>query len=162
MTYWMAADVVVGVVMVMSMVVGVVHDGVVLVGVAEGVAVLQGAVGQTVVTELLARLVARRWVRRGVGPGRAGGGAVAQGATLLPALADIWTLLMVQKNIKWKTQTQLKLLKKRRGRWKKNVCKKEFEVFCVERNDFVNFSDNMVRNEREQADGTLVHLHKSP
>lgn len=109
MTYWMAADVVVGVVMVMSMVVGVVHDGVVLVGVAEGVAVLQGAVGQTVVTELLARLVARRWVRRGVGPGRAGGGAVAQGATLLPALADIWTLLMVQKNIKWKTQRQLKL-----------------------------------------------------
>lgn len=32
----------------------------------------------------------------------------------------------------------------------------------MERNDFVNFSDNMVRNEREQADGTLVHLHKSP
>lgn len=54
----MAAEVVVGVVMVMGMVVGVVHDGVVLVGVAEGVAVLQGAVGQTVVTELLARLVA--------------------------------------------------------------------------------------------------------
>lgn len=32
----------------------------------------------------------------------------------------------------------------------------------MERNDFVNFSDNVVRNKREQADGTLVHLHKSP
>lgn len=58
----MAADVVVVVVMVMGMVVGVVHGGVMLVRVAEGVAVLQpgveAAVGQTVVTELLACLVA--------------------------------------------------------------------------------------------------------
>lgn len=142
----MAADVVVGVVMVMSMVVGVVHDGVVLVGVAEGVAVLQGAVRQTVVTELLARLVAWRRVRRGVWPGRAGGGAVAQWATLLPALADIRTLLMVRKDIKWRTQTQLKL-EKRKRRWKRNFYEKK-----------KNF---MVRNKREQADGTLVHLHKS-
>lgn len=40
-TYWLAADVVVGdVVMVMSLVVGVVQDGVMLMCLAEGVAVL--------------------------------------------------------------------------------------------------------------------------
>lgn len=54
----MAADVVVGVVMVMSMVVGIVQDGDMLMCVAEGVAVVVVAVGQTVVTGLLACLVA--------------------------------------------------------------------------------------------------------
>lgn len=44
-----------------------------------------------------------------MGPGRAGGGAVAQGATLLPTLADIRTLLMVGEDIKWRKQAQLKL-----------------------------------------------------
>lgn len=59
-TYWMAADVVVGVVMVMvmSMVVGIVQDGDMLMRVAEGAAVVLVAVGQTVVTGLLACLVA--------------------------------------------------------------------------------------------------------
>ncbi len=62
-TYWLAADVVVGdVVMVMSLVVGIVQDGVMLMRMAEGVAVLEPvvvvAVGQTVVTGLLACLVA--------------------------------------------------------------------------------------------------------
>lgn len=33
------------------------------------------------------------------------GCAVTQGATLLPALADIWTLLMIQKD-EWKTKSQ--------------------------------------------------------
>lgn len=67
----MAAGVVVGVVMVMSMVVAIVHDGLLLVRVAEGVAVLRPLVvevlvvvvvwvveGQAVVTGLLACLVA--------------------------------------------------------------------------------------------------------
>lgn len=59
-TYWMAADVVVGVVMVMvmSMVVGIVQDGDMLMRVTEGAAVVLVAVGQTVVTGLLACLVA--------------------------------------------------------------------------------------------------------
>lgn len=59
-TYWMVADVVVGVVMVMvmSMVVGIVQDGDMLMRVAEGAAVVLVAVGQTVVTGLLACLVA--------------------------------------------------------------------------------------------------------
>lgn len=42
--------------------------------------------------------------------------------------------------------------------------KKELKVvfvFCFLLFDFANFSDNMVRNKHEQADGTLVHLHKS-
>lgn len=38
--------------------------------------------------------------------------------------------------------------------------KKSFEAFFRE-GRFVSFSVNMVRNKREQADGTLVHLHKS-
>lgn len=64
----MAAGVVVGVVMVMSMVVAIVHGGLLLVRVAEGVAVLRPLVvkvvvvwvaeGQAVVTGLLACLVA--------------------------------------------------------------------------------------------------------
>lgn len=58
----MAAGVIVGVVMVMSMVVAIVHGGLVLMHVAEGVAVLRSLVvvaeGQTVVTGLLACLVA--------------------------------------------------------------------------------------------------------
>lgn len=58
----MAADVVVGVAMVMSMVLATVHSGLLLVHVAEGVAVLHSLVvvaeGQTVVTGLLACLVA--------------------------------------------------------------------------------------------------------
>lgn len=55
-TYWLAADVVVGVVMVENMVVGIVEDGGVLMRVVEGVAVLEPmvAAGQTVVTGLLA------------------------------------------------------------------------------------------------------------
>lgn len=61
-TYWVAAAVVVGVVMVMNMVVGVVHNGLLLMHVAEGVAVLRSmavvAERQTVVTGLLACLVA--------------------------------------------------------------------------------------------------------
>lgn len=60
------------------------------------------------------------------------------------------------------TNTVETLKKKGGGGGRETYVKKTFEVFCVERNDFVNFSDNMVRNEREQADGTLVHLHKSP
>lgn len=58
----MAAGVVVGVVMVMSMVVAIVDGGLLLMHVAEGVAVLHSLVvvaeGQTVVTGLLACLVA--------------------------------------------------------------------------------------------------------
>lgn len=58
MTYWMAADVAVDVVMVISMVVGIVQDGVMVMRVAEGVVVVVVvvvvAVGQTVVTGLLA------------------------------------------------------------------------------------------------------------
>lgn len=58
----MAAGVVVGVVMVMSMVVAIVDGGLLLMHVAEGVAVLRSLVvvaeGQTVVTGLLACLVA--------------------------------------------------------------------------------------------------------
>lgn len=58
----MAAGVVEGVVMVMSMVVGIVHNGLLLMHVAEGVAVLRSVVvvaeGQTVVTGLLACLLA--------------------------------------------------------------------------------------------------------
>lgn len=57
-TYWVAAGMVVGVVMVMSMVVAIVHNGLLLMhvaeGVAEGVAVLRSVVvvaeGQAVVT----------------------------------------------------------------------------------------------------------------
>lgn len=66
-------------------------------------------------------------------PGRAGGGAVAQGATLLPALADIRTLLMVRKDIKWRTQTQLKL-EKRKKRGKRNFYeeKKEKKLYGSE------------------------------
>lgn len=56
----MAADVVVGVVMVKSVVVGIVQNGGMLMGVAEGMAVLWPVVvvaeGQTVVTGLLACL----------------------------------------------------------------------------------------------------------
>lgn len=40
MTYWLAADVVVGVVMVMGVVVGIVQDGVMLVCVVEGESVV--------------------------------------------------------------------------------------------------------------------------
>lgn len=58
----MAAGVVVGVVMVMSMVVAIVDGGLLLMHVAEGVAVLRSLVvvaeGQAVVTGLLACLVA--------------------------------------------------------------------------------------------------------
>lgn len=40
MTYWLSADVVEGMVMVMSMVVGIVQDGVMLMCMAEGVGVV--------------------------------------------------------------------------------------------------------------------------
>lgn len=56
-TYWLAADVIMGVVMV----VGVVEDGGMLINMAQCVAVV--AVGQTVVTALLGCLVARWWER---------------------------------------------------------------------------------------------------
>lgn len=54
-TYWLAADVIMGVVMV------VVEDGGMLINMAQCVAVV--AMGQTVVTALLGCLVARWWER---------------------------------------------------------------------------------------------------
>lgn len=90
---------VVDVVMVMSMVVGVAEDVVMLMHVAEGMAVLKPGVvvaaGQTVVMALLACLEARPWERLRVAASQARGRAIMQGARLLPALAHIWTILMV-------------------------------------------------------------------
>lgn len=60
-TYRLAADVVVGVVM--DVIVAIVQDGVMVMGMAEGVAEVKPVVaaGQSVVTGLLACLVARWW-----------------------------------------------------------------------------------------------------
>lgn len=96
-----------------------------------------------------------------MGPGRAGGGAVAQGATLLPTLADIRTLLMVGEDIKWRKQAQLKLEGGGENFYTKQ---KSFEfVFAKEWGGVLSFFffDNEVQNKCKQADGKFVHLHKS-
>lgn len=97
-TYWKASDVVVvvgDVVMVMSVVVvvGVVQDGAMLVRMAV-LEPLVVAAGQTVVTGLLAGLVARRWQLL-VATGQARGGADTQRAILLPTEVHIRAILMV-------------------------------------------------------------------
>lgn len=96
-----------------------------------------------------------------MGPRWAGGGAVAQGATLLPALADIRTLLMVREDIKWRRQTQLELEERKWGVEKKALCNKRVFFGGGVGRRVILLTFLMVWNKREQADGTLVHLHKS-
>lgn len=90
---------VVCVVMVMSVAVGVAEDVVMVMHVAVGMAVLKPGVvvaaGQTVVMALLACLEAHPRVRLRGAARQARGRAIMQGAGLLPALAHIWTILMV-------------------------------------------------------------------
>lgn len=99
MTYWLAADVIMGVVMVVGMVVGIVEDGCVLMCSAESTAVVERAVvvaaAQTVVAGLLACLVARRWELLWVATRQAQGCAITQRALRLSTDAHIRTLLMM-------------------------------------------------------------------